>query len=203
MRRSATARVAPADSRRGKSSTAPEKFAQPRESPQQWAEFPDIRRWLSRGWLQLNGSHLANCAGAMFQRILVPTDLTERAAKALDVAVTLNGADRPRVTLLHVIETFRGLDFDEMRPAYQKIERKARGVMAAAVEHLRSGGSVVSQEIVYGDRAEEIVKFATAQNIDLIVLASHKVKPSAVGRDWGTISYKVGLLAQCPVLLVK
>jgi universal stress protein A len=151
----------------------------------------------------LSGSHLANCAGAMFQRILVPTDLTERAAKALDVAVTLNGGDRPRVTLLHVIETFRGLDFDEMRPAYQKIERKARGVMAAAVEHLPSGGSVVSQEIVYGDRAEEIVKFATAQNIDLIVLASHRVKPSAVGRDWGTISYKVGLLAQCPVLLVK
>jgi universal stress protein A len=139
----------------------------------------------------------------VFQRILVPTDLTERAAKALDVALKLNGTDRPRVTLLHVIETFRGLDFEEMRPSYQKFERKAKEIMAAAVEHLPRAGSLVSQEIVYGDRAEEIVKFATAHNVDLIVLASHRVNPSAVGRDWGTISYKVGLLAQCPVLLVK
>jgi len=23
------------------------------------------------------------------------------------------------------------------------------------------------------------------------------------GRDWGTISYKVGILAKCPVLLIK
>jgi nucleotide-binding universal stress UspA family protein len=139
----------------------------------------------------------------MFQRILIPTDLTERAAKALDVALALSGTDQPRLTLLHVIETFRGLDFEEMKPAYQRLERKARGIMAAAVERLPNTGSMVTQEIVYGDRAEEIVKFATAHNIDLIVLASHRVNPSAVGRDWGTISYKVGLLAQCPVLLVK
>ena len=151
----------------------------------------------------LHGSHLAKAAGAMFQRILVPTDLTERAAKALDVALKLTGTDRPRITLLHVIETFRGLDFDEMKPAYQKLERKAKGIMAAAVKHSPGAGSVVSQEIVYGDRADEIVKFATTHNMDLIVLASHRVNPSAVGRDWGTISYKVGLLAQCPVLLVK
>jgi nucleotide-binding universal stress UspA family protein len=65
----------------------------------------------------------------MFHRILVPTDLTDRGAKAFDVALKLSGIDRPRVTLLHVIETFRGLDFDEMRPAYQKLERKARGIM--------------------------------------------------------------------------
>ena len=140
---------------------------------------------------------------AMFQRILVPTDLTERAIKALDVALKLGGTDRPRVTLLHVIETFHGLDFEEMRPAYQRFERKASGIMAAAVERLPHAGTAVDQEIVYGERAEAIVEFATTHDIDLIVIASHRVNPSAVGRDWGTISYKVGLLAQCPVLLVK
>ena len=56
---------------------------------------------------------------------------------------------------------------------------------------------------MFGDRAEEIVRFATTHKIDLIVLASHRVKRSAGGRDWGTISYKVGSLARCPVLLVK
>jgi nucleotide-binding universal stress UspA family protein len=139
----------------------------------------------------------------MFQRILVPTDLTERAAKALDLALELAADDQCHVTLLHVIETFRGLDFDEMTPVYQAFERKAKALMAAVVDHLPRTGTLLTQEIVYGDRSEEIVKFATSHKIDLIVLASHRINPVAVGRDWGTISYKVGLLAQCPVLLVK
>jgi universal stress protein A len=44
---------------------------------------------------------------------------------------------------------------------------------------------------------------AKARRADLIVLASHPVNPAMLGRDWGTISYKVGILAQCAVLLVK
>jgi universal stress protein A len=140
---------------------------------------------------------------AKFQRILVPTDLTARAEKALDLAMTFCAPDRSRVILLHVIETFRGLEFDEMEPVYRKFEKKAREKMAAAMARLPPSRTEVLQEIVYGDRAEEIVKFASAHKIDLIVLASHRVNPSAIGRDWGTISYKVGLLAQCPVVLVK
>jgi universal stress protein A len=140
---------------------------------------------------------------AMFQRILVPTDLTERAHKALDLALTLSAPDTSRVTLLHVIETVRGLEFEEMKPFYQKLEKKAQEKMATARARLPTTGIDVVQEIVYGDRAEGIVKFASAHGTDLIVLASHRVSPAAVGRDWGTISYKVGLLAQCPVLLVK
>lgn len=140
---------------------------------------------------------------AVFQRILVPTDLTERVDKALDVALTLSAPDGSRVTLLHVIETFRGLEFDEMKPHYQRFEKKAHERMAAATARLPKTRTDVVQEVVYGDRAEEIVRFASAHRIDLIVLASHRVNPSAVGRDWGTISYKVGVLAQCPVLLVK
>jgi universal stress protein A len=140
---------------------------------------------------------------AMFRRVLVPTDLTERAHKALDMALTLGAPDTSRVTLLHVIETIRGLEFEEMKPFYQKFEKKAQEKMAAARARLPKTSIEVVQEIVYGDRAEEIVTFASSHGIDLIVLASHRVNPSAIGRDWGTISYKVGLLAQCPVLLVK
>jgi nucleotide-binding universal stress UspA family protein len=65
------------------------------------------------------------------------------------------------------------------------------------------GGAHVESAVVYGRRAEEIVKFAAANDVDLIVLASHRVNSLMVSRDWGTISYQVGILAQCPVLLVK
>jgi universal stress protein A len=140
----------------------------------------------------------------MFQQILVPTDLTERAEKALDLALTLSAPGKSRVILLHVIETFHGLEFEEMKPFYQKFEKKAEQKMTAAAKARASDTRTeIVQEIVYGDRAEEIVRSASAHAVDLIVLASHRVNPSAESRDWGTISYKVGILAQCPVLLVK
>ena len=139
--------------------------------------------------------------GVTFEQILVPTDLTERTVKALDFALRFAGGGRTRVTLLHVIETIPGLAFGELKPFYQKLEAKADAKMAALARGATRGK--IEAEVAYGPRAETIIKFATARKADLIVLASHRVNPSAVGRDWGTISYKVGLLAQCPVLLVK
>ena len=135
-----------------------------------------------------------------FQHVLVPTDLTERTEKALELADKLTGFDTSRITLMHVIETIEGMQFDELKPFYDRLERKARTTMTRFARRVPS--MRVKNVLIYGRRAEEIVKFAEANDVDLIVLASHRVTPSR-SRDWGTISYKVGLLAQCPVLLVK
>jgi universal stress protein A len=137
----------------------------------------------------------------LFHHILVPTDLTERTEKALQLAARLAGSDACRITLAHVIETIDGTPFKELQSFYQRLERKARAAMTRLAR--RAPAQHVESALVYGRRAEEIVKFATANDVDLIVLASHRVKPLGINRDWGTISYKVGILAQCPVLLVK
>jgi Universal stress protein family len=114
-------------------------------------------------------------------------------ADANDLALNLAAPAGARVVLLHVIETLRDLELDEGKPFYQKLEQKAQRIMTAATHRLPKTHAEVVQEIVYGDRAEEIVKFAAAHQTDLIVLASHRVTPSATNRDWGTISYKVGM----------
>jgi nucleotide-binding universal stress UspA family protein len=57
--------------------------------------------------------------------------------------------------------------------------------------------------VFVGTPAEEIVKYAAKERVDLIVLASHRVNLSGSARGWGTTSYKVGILCPCPVLLVK
>jgi nucleotide-binding universal stress UspA family protein len=136
-----------------------------------------------------------------FRHILVPTDLTERTEKALQLAEKLAVPDTSRITLLHVIATIDGLEFDELRPFYERLERKARAGMTELVRHADAMRAECA--VVYGRAHEEIVRFAAANDVDLIVLASHRVNPSMANRDWGTISYKVGILAQCPVLLVK
>ena len=135
-----------------------------------------------------------------FRHILVPSDLTERTEKALQLAGKLAAPDASRVTLVHVIETIDGLRFDELKPFYERLERKALATMTE-LAHQGSEGVVHAEgAVVYGRRAEEIVRFAAANDVDLIILASHRVNPSMMNRDWGTISYKVGILAQCPVL---
>ena len=141
-------------------------------------------------------------SGTPFRRILVPTDMTNRTERALELTFKLAGRGS-RVTLLHVVQTVPGLTFDDLRPFYEKLRDRAARKMATIVNRVTSPGIDVEIKIVYGPRAEMIVKTATAMGADLIVLPSHRVNPSMVGRDWGTISYKVGLLAQCPVLLVK
>jgi nucleotide-binding universal stress UspA family protein len=59
------------------------------------------------------------------------------------------------------------------------------------------------EAILYGNRAAEIVRYAMETGIDLIVLSSHRIDPKDPATGWGTMSYKVGFLSQCPVLLVK
>jgi len=138
-----------------------------------------------------------------FRHILVPTDLTERTEKALELARQLASRAGGHVTLIHVTETIPGLSPKDVKPFYERIERRARKGMEALTRRAGEDGPAPARVIVRGRRAEEIVNYAAANDVDLIVLASHRVNPSLVDRDWGTISYKVGILAQCPVLLVK
>ena len=141
--------------------------------------------------------------GPRFHHVLVPTDLTERTEKSLQLANTLAALDTSRITLVHVIETIEGLRFGELRPFYRRLEKKAQTAMTRLARRVGTGVAQVDSAVAYGRRAEEIVNFAAAHDVDLIILASHRVNPSRVNRDWGTISYKVTILAQCPVLLVK
>jgi nucleotide-binding universal stress UspA family protein len=107
------------------------------------------------------------------------------------------------VTLVHVIQTVPGLPFTELAPFYKQLRASAERKLSALARTTVGRGVDVAVEITYGPRAETIVKTATARKANLIVLASHRVNPSAAGRDWGTVSHRVGLLARCPVLLVK
>jgi universal stress protein A len=61
----------------------------------------------------------------------------------------------------------------------------------------------IDKKIVFGDRVREIITYAQDNDIDLIVLSSHKIDRTNPAEGWGTISYKVGILSHCPVMMVK
>lgn len=139
----------------------------------------------------------------MFRRILVPVDFSRKTLSAVRTAGRLAQSLAAEVTLLHVIERIDD-DSIALQKFYRQLEQNARHNMRPLVEELARKKVPVNSEILYGNRVAEIVRFAEDSRTDLIVMSSHKLpvrRPTV--ESWGTISYKVGILSRCPLLLVK
>lgn len=138
----------------------------------------------------------------MYQHILVPVDFSERNQEALGVAVTMAQMSHGRVSLLHIIKLISGA-YEEFQDFYQKLEADAHEKMAALMALQPDVEIDLTPHIIVGHRVEEILRFAGEEDVDLIVMSSHKIDLQHPDAGWGTISHKVSILAQCPVLLVK
>jgi universal stress protein A len=139
----------------------------------------------------------------MFKRILLPVDLTARHGRALEVAADLAGPTGAEVILLHVIETLAGRTLDEERAFYGRLERSAQDHLSQVGQALGRRKVTWRADVRYGKRALECVRYAQEAAADLIVLTAPRLDPTLPGPDWGSLSYKIGVLSQCPVLLVK
>src|SRR6516225_7927193 len=135
----------------------------------------------------------------MFKKILIPVDLTDRHAATLDLVARL--AAGAEVVVLHVIEVIHGLPRDEDPAFYRRLEEKANRHVALESDRLRTKNVTAHGVVRFGDRVNEIVSFAAREKIDLIAISSHRVDPARPGDGWGTLSFRVGHLAPCPVLL--
>ena len=139
----------------------------------------------------------------MFQHILVPTDFSEQSKHAFDIAANIVRHEGGTISLLHVIETISGTTFDEFEGFYTKLEKRAWDLMDTFMAPYEDSHVKIEPKILYGNRPEQILKFASDHNIGLIVMNSHRIQPEDPVQGWGTISYKVAVLSQCPVMLVK
>jgi nucleotide-binding universal stress UspA family protein len=138
----------------------------------------------------------------VFRRILVPVDFTPRSLRAVRAAAKVAATTGAKTMLLHVIERIDDGESGAFESFYRKLESAAREKMKAL---LAPFGELlpVRAEILYGKPVGEILRFAQANRIDLIVMSSHKLPLRHSGESWGTVSYKIGILSRCPVLLVK
>jgi universal stress protein A len=139
----------------------------------------------------------------MFRKILMPVDLTDRHQQVLDIAARLAQESAGEVTLLHVVELIPGIWPQEERVFYSRIEQAARDHLAKLGRDLEERHIPRREEVIFGDRAHEIVRYAMETGVDLIILLSHRIDLQNPSAGWGTVSYKVCILSQCPVLLVK
>jgi nucleotide-binding universal stress UspA family protein len=138
----------------------------------------------------------------MFRKILLPLDLTDKHKKALDTAAELAGAGG-EITLVHVIELIHGVSVEEEKEFYGRLEQAAQEHLARYAEVLHGRQIRCHKEIFFGGRALEIVRLARESGTDLIVLTAPAAEPGKPDVGLGSLSYKVGVFAPCPVLLVR
>jgi nucleotide-binding universal stress UspA family protein len=138
----------------------------------------------------------------VFKHILLPVDMSARHQHAVEIAARFAIESDGEVTLLHVIDIIAGPWLQEL-DFYKRIVERARAHLASLGRSLAAQQVLGREEIVYGNRAHEIVRYALKAGIDLIVLSPHRIDPNEATAGWGTVSHKVGIWSQCPVLLVK
>jgi nucleotide-binding universal stress UspA family protein len=140
--------------------------------------------------------------------VMHPTDLSERSASAMDVALrwtaALGAGDDgigPAANLLvvHVVPRMYEMpdfafDDEVILPEVQRAIREATERVPTAAE--------ISERITWGDLpADEILQAAEREKVDLLVLATHG--HGAVRRALlGSVASTVARAAPCPVLLV-
>ncbi|MEK7485912.1 MAG: universal stress protein [Planctomycetota bacterium] len=139
----------------------------------------------------------------IYKTILVPVDLSENNDLAVQTAGSLGDPKKTQIKLLHVIETIQHITFEEIEAFYKKLQAHAEKILENWVKILKKKGFKVKIEIVYGKRGEEIVRFAEKNNVDLIILRSHRLDTTSSSESFGTLSHQVALFSQCSVLLVR
>src|SRR5439155_21726259 len=134
---------------------------------------------------------------AVFAHILVPLDLGPRNERALVTARTLAVNNRARVTLLHVVEQIEHVPVAELRRFYARLEKEAQRRLAQAARRFAEKKVPIEAAVTTGNPAHEIVRWAAANDVDLIILGSHKVDPARLGQGLGATSTLVGSRSRC------
>jgi nucleotide-binding universal stress UspA family protein len=140
----------------------------------------------------------------MFNQILVPLDGSQLAERAIPHSKLIAKIFNSKVTLLTVQDSSQGqsesLNIDPLSWQIKKTETEL--YLQSIAARFREDNIDVSYQILEGNASENIVNFAQAENIDLLVISSHGW--SGLSRwETSSVTQKVLEKAYIPVLLVR
>ena len=145
----------------------------------------------------------------MYQKILVPLDGSELAECVLaHVDALARGCQAKSVVFIRVVEPIRQtggeymMDSDQLKKFESENRLEAGEYLKKISAKVSLGGAVVKTEVVSGRPAEILAEYATKNQVDLIVIATHG--RSGVSRwVWGSVADRILRSACIPVLMVR
>lgn len=143
----------------------------------------------------------------MYQKILAPVDGSETAECALaHTRVIAQGCQVPGVILLRVVEPLPPVYSTyemggDLRGAQEKAQIEAKKYLSQQADNLRKDGISVETVLANGKAADEILGYASKNNVDLIIMCTHG-SSAAYHFAIGSVSDRVIRHSRVPVLLV-
>ncbi|MEM3462537.1 MAG: universal stress protein [Candidatus Bathyarchaeia archaeon] len=137
----------------------------------------------------------------MFAKILVPIDGSPHADKAIRYAADLSKRYGSRLILLHVIPV-RVYAFAEVGAVLSEDVEEGEEILRRGMELARSLGAEADQRLRRGIPAEEILRAAEEEKVDLIAIGSRGLS-GVKAFLLGSVSDKVSHHAKCPVFIVR
>jgi nucleotide-binding universal stress UspA family protein len=144
----------------------------------------------------------------MTRRILHPSDFTSFSRAALKKAIEMAKSNRAELLLMNVISPVVPIPgdayisakmYDDLAGSAREFAQKQLGKLLAQAKKARvkARGFVLE-----GPPAEEIVRFARARRVDLIVMGTHG-RGAVAHLLMGSVAERVVRTAPCPVLAVR
>jgi nucleotide-binding universal stress UspA family protein len=141
----------------------------------------------------------------MFKTILVPTDASESAKRALIITLELAKKFGSQIVLLHVVYTPEALGYtlsSGIPVPQEEISIYGREALTATLAGIDTGNVPIEKKQIPGHPAVAILEEIESRHFDLVVMGSRGYGP-ITGSLLGSVSQRVLSKAECPVMIVK
>jgi nucleotide-binding universal stress UspA family protein len=144
----------------------------------------------------------------MYKKILVPLDGSELAECVFPhVESIAKGCNVGSVVFVRALEYMPSsaqayLSGDQVKEMHENAEASAKEYLDQLVSRVKLDGVRVQKQLITGRAAESIAEYATKNEVDLIVIATHG--RSGISRwVWGSVADRILRSACVPVLMVR
>jgi len=138
----------------------------------------------------------------MYQNILIPLENGPADQTILDHIQALAKLTGASLMLMHVADGWAARNFNQLNLAESEEMKADRAYLEKRANELRAKGFVVDHVLAMGEPSAEIIKYARANKVDLVAMATHG--HGLVGDIiYGNTADKVRHQVEAPVLFLK
>ena len=138
----------------------------------------------------------------MYKTILVPVENRETDQTILKHIRPLARLANSKLMLVHVADGWVARNYENFKSQESEEMKEDRAYLANLERELQAEGFDVSSVLAMGEPAEEIIKLARAQPVELIAMSTHGHRFIS-DLLYGSTADKVRHLVKVPVLLLR
>src|SRR5512139_1383253 len=144
-------------------------------------------------------------ASKLYKKILIATDGSEYTKNSIDYGIDLAKNTQAKLHVIYVIDTaaFASIPMDAAwESMYELLKQEGDEATGYVAEKAMADGLEVQRLTVEGHPAEEIIKYAEKNSVDLIIMGT--LGKSGLDRFLlGSVAEKVVRTSKIPVLVVR